>query len=329
MVRLKKGDKMVSVIIPVYNGEEYIKNCLDSLLPASEKESLEVIVVNDGSRDATLDVLRDYETRYPNLRVLDKENGGAAQARKSGLDLASGDYVGFLDADDAADPSLYLAMEEKAKESGADIVFCDYTEVYSQKTRRVKSRFKKGQTLPMTGEEAMTYLHQRTAYFPFPWNKLYRKELICSVEFPTGNFVGEDYNMQLQLLTKTDRIEYVPLGGYRYVMTENSASRGGYGESTIRAYEHFREDLSWVEANAPTQKVLATHYVMIEYMAMIVAMGRNKTYNREMIREIKRVVRSNLGSFLGAGYVSLKMKGSAAVLAISYRLLIMIYRLIG
>ncbi len=320
---------MVSVIIPVYNGEEYIKSCLDSLLPTSSGDSLEVIVVNDGSRDATLEILREYEIRYSNLRVVDKENGGAAQARKCGLALAGGDYVGFLDADDGADPSFYLAMEAKAIESGADIVFCDYTEVCSHKKCRVSNRLKKGQTLPMSGEEAMTYLHQREAYFPFPWNKLYRRELINEVDFPTGNFVGEDYNMHIQLLSKTDRIDYLAADGYHYMITENSVSRRGYGESTIRAYEHFQEDLAWIGAHFPKQKAAATHYVMIEYMAMIVAMGRNKTYNQEMIREIKRIVRANLGGFLGAGYVPVKMKGSAVVLAISYRLLIMIYRLIG
>ncbi len=318
---------MVSVIIPVYNGEKYIRQCLDSLLPNSSVNELEVIAVNDGSRDQSSAILHEYAKRFPNLRVVDKENGGAAQARKRGMDLAAGDYIGFLDVDDRAEPSLYAKLEEKAKESGADIVFCNYTEEHSDCSKPMKNQFDEGQSFPLTGEQAMTYLHRKQAYFPFPWNKLYRAELIRRVEFPTGNFVGEDYNMHLQLLAMTDRIDYADIDDYHYMITENSASRGGYGPGTVLAYTHFKEDFALICNRYPNQKTTATHYLMIEYMAMIIAMGRNKTYNREMIREIKATVRSGLWSFLRAPYVSGKLKGSALLLSVSYRLLVGAYRI--
>jgi hypothetical protein len=195
-------------------------------------------------------------------------------------------------------------------------------------SRVVKNQLKKKQTFPMTGKEALWYLHSRQAFFPFPWNKIYRADLLRSVEFPTGNFVGEDYYMLLQFLEKTDRIDYLDLDGYHYVLTEGSASRSGYSDSTVRAYEHYRADYEMVVSAHPDMKRHVTNYLMIEFMACIIAMGRNDTYNEKMIREIKKFVRKGLWGFLWTSYVSVKMKGSAVALSISHRLLISIYRML-
>ena len=320
---------MISIFIPVYNGEKYIKQCLDCLLTKDTEALLEVIAINDGSRDSSSAMLHEYESSHKNLRVIDKENGGAAQARRLGIQMASGEYIGFLDIDDRAEPQMYVSMHEKAQSTDADIVFCNYTEVFPNKTNVVKNKFKKDQTFPLTPSEVMDYLHQRQAYFPFPRNKLYRAELIRSIDFPSGNFVGEDYDMQLKLLQLAKRIEYVDIEGYFYVMTVNSASRGGYSEATVRAYEHFAQNYKWICDNHSDKEKECAHYIMTEYMAMVIAMGRNKTYNKEMIKDIKRFIRKRIWGFVGASYVPITMKGSAIALTLSYRLLILMYRFLG
>ncbi len=319
---------MVSVIIPVYNGEQYIRQCLDSLL-SENTDSMEVIAINDGSRDGSLALLREYAEKYSCLRVIDKENEGAARTRKRGIAEAKGEWIGFLDIDDRAESNMYSSLEKKAKESGADIVFCNYVEESSKGGRVVRNCFDKEQSFPLTGKEALSYLHRRQAVFPFPWNKIYKAELLRSVEFPTGNFVGEDYNMLLQLFGKVQKIDFLDIAPYHYVLTENSASRGGYGEATVRAYEHFGKDYAFMCDRYPDMKREVTHYLMTEYMAMIIAMGRNKTYNKQMIKEIKSFVRSDFWSFVCASYVPIAMKGSAVALSISYRLLVAMYRLLG
>ena len=220
-------------------------------------------------------------------------------------------------------------MLELAKKNNADIVMCDHAEVYPSRTRFVQHRFDKGQTFPLTSNEAMSYMHRRMAYFPFSCNKIYRAELVRAVQFPEKNFVGEDYNMHLQILHNGARVEYLNQTGYFYVMTENSASRGGFGPGAIRAYEHFVEDYEWILKNHPEQKKQATHYLMIEYMAIIITMSRNDVYDKALIRQIKKFVRKGLFGFLFANYVSLTMKASALALTVSYRLLIASYRLIN
>lgn len=318
---------MISIIIPVYNGEKYIARCLDSLL-VGDTSRLEVIAVNDGSRDSSSQMLHGYAEKYPCLKVIDKENGGAATARRTGLAEAHGKYIAFLDIDDFVDPNMYKAMLSKAEESGADIVFCNYIEEYPTRSNTVKNVFREGQTFPLCGDDAIRYLHSRRAIFPFPWNKIYRAELLSKVKFPEGNFVGEDYNMLLQLFGMTDKVEYVDIDGYHYVLTENSASRTGYSDATLRAYNHFKEDYEYVCSRYPDMKNDVASYLVTEYMACVIAMGRNKKYNKDMIREIKKFVRKDLSSYIKSADVPFVMKGSALTLCVSYRLLVLIYKII-
>ena len=319
---------MVSVIVPVYNGEKFIKTCFDNLF--SVDMPIEVIAVNDGSKDSSIDMLKEYAAKHPNMKIVDKEqNAGLPQAKKSGLAAATGDYIAFLDVDDYVDPKMYELMEQRAIESNADIVFIDYTEEYPTRSNVVKSKFDKGQQFPMTGEQAMRYVNHRRAMFPYPWNKLYRTDLLRTVEFPFGNFVGEDYYVLIRLLEKAERVDYVDFSGYHYVLTDNSMSRGGYGPNTVKAFDYYKEDYELITSKYPERTKDITNYLIIEYMAFIVAMGRNNTYNPEMIKAIKRFVRRGLFGFISAGYVSVKMKGSALALTLSYRLLVLMYKILG
>lgn len=319
---------MVSLIIPVYNGENYIKRCLDSLLPVPS--GMEVIAVNDGSRDGSLDMLLEYERNFEHFKVVNKpQNEGLPQAKKTGLEHASGDYVAFLDVDDWVDVSIYGKMEAKARESDADMVYCDYAEEYPTRTVEVKSVFDKGQTLPLSGKDAIKYVHRRQAVFTYPWNKLYCAETLRKVEFPHGNCVGEDYYVTIRFLMLADRVDYVDEAAYHYVLTENSMSRGGYGPNTLRAAEYYKEDYELVCSRYPEEKRGITNYLITEYMAFVVAMGRNKTYNKQLIREVKKFVRRGFFGYVLAPYVPFKMKGSAIALCVSYRLLVGMYRLLN
>ena len=316
---------MISVVIPIYNGESHIKRCLDSLLAASG--ILEIIAINDGSTDGTSDILSEYAAKYPVLKVINKSNAGAAQARKTGIEIAKGKYIGFVDIDDYVTPTLYEEFEKKARETNADIIICDFVEIHSTHMRSVKNQFDKTQEFPLSPIEAMSYMNRRKAYFTFPWNKIYKASLLRSIEYPTKNFVGEDYNMHLQLLHKGATVEYLNVEGYHYVITESSASRSGFGPNTILAFEHYKKDYEWVKTHHPEQTKETTHYLMIEFLAIIVPMGRNKTYDKSIIKQIKKFVLKGCASFLLATYVPLKMKASALSVLISYRLLIFMYKI--
>ncbi len=116
----------VSVIVPCYNAEQFLTRCLDSLVNQT-LEGIEIICVNDASPDNGIAILRDYETRYPNVVVIDlKENVRQGGARNRGIEIARGEYIGFVDADDWVDLQMFEKLYNKAKETKVEVVSCDY-----------------------------------------------------------------------------------------------------------------------------------------------------------------------------------------------------------
>ena len=116
-------EKLVSVIIPAYNIEDYIGRCLDSIISQTYK-NLEIIVVDDGSRDYTGEILDNYAKKDRRIKVIHKENGGVSSARNKGIEAAEGDYIGFIDGDDLIEPGMYKTLVDLLEEENADIAHC-------------------------------------------------------------------------------------------------------------------------------------------------------------------------------------------------------------
>ena len=120
----------VSVIIPVYQVENYLERAIDSVL-AQTLEEKEIILVDDGSYDASPQICDRYAQQYPGLiHVIHKENNGLGMARNTGVKMATGEYIAFLDSDDTVEPEMYEEMYQKAKEEDYDIVMCDVKIIY-------------------------------------------------------------------------------------------------------------------------------------------------------------------------------------------------------
>ena len=114
----------LSVIVPVYNTEKYLRQCVDSILGQTLSE-LEIILVNDGSKDNSGVICDEYAAKYDQVTVIHKENGGVSSARRAGVAAAKGEYVAFVDSDDWIDPDMYAQMLASAREHDADAVLCD------------------------------------------------------------------------------------------------------------------------------------------------------------------------------------------------------------
>lgn len=143
--------KLVSVIIPAYNIEKYIGRCLDSVL-SQIYENLEIIIVDDGSSDGTGKILDDYEKRDSRIKVIHKENGGVSSARNKGLDMAVGDYIGFVDGDDIIAPEMYETLVKLLEEEDADIAHCGYQMVFPD---RVDYYYNTGKRKVQTTKEGL------------------------------------------------------------------------------------------------------------------------------------------------------------------------------
>lgn len=181
------GNVKVSVIVPVYNTENYLKRSIDSLLKQSLKE-LEILIVDDGSTDNSGKILDEYALKYPEkIKVFHKENGGQATARNLALKHCSGEYIGFLDSDDSQKPDMYEKMYRKAKEIDADYVCCGYEEVCYQDNKKiilndyVASKYARKTEDLFFGALVPPYIH------------LYKKEILIDhrIDFPEG-YIYED-----------------------------------------------------------------------------------------------------------------------------------------
>lgn len=200
----------VSVIVPVYNVEKYISKCLNSLVNQT-LEDIEIIVVNDGSKDTSIDIVKEYAQKYKNIKVYEKENGGLSDARNYGLQFATGKYIAFLDSDDYVDVNLYKRMYEKAKKEDSDMVECNFYWVYDKKTKKdIGQKYK--------GKKEMFEKARVVA-----WNKLYKKEVLdnANVQFPKG-LRYEDVEFFYKLIPHIESVSFVKEPLIYYVQRKQS-----------------------------------------------------------------------------------------------------------
>lgn len=188
--RVTISDK-VSVIIPCYNTESYISRCLDSVLSQSIGLShLEILAVNDGSTDGTLEILKEYEVLYPdNICIIDcEENYGQSHARNTALEYASGDYILFVDSDDVIAPKMIETMVLADKCYPSDIVSCDFISFYGDEIPEAEDALHSKYCVIET-ENELKQLFMDNAFITAPWGKLYKSDFIYShndLRFPEG-----------------------------------------------------------------------------------------------------------------------------------------------
>ena len=179
---------LISVIIPVYNAERTLKRCIDSVLAQTHKE-LEVICVVDGGSDGSADILHWYEERDSRMKVIEQDGKGPATARNAGLDAAAGDFVGFVDADDYIDPSMYERLLKAIE--GAELANCGHISFFADGTEKIISCMLRG-TFEVKDADALGSLI--VCVPDFIWDKLFDARIIREEEirFPDGRVYGED-----------------------------------------------------------------------------------------------------------------------------------------
>lgn len=208
---------LVSVLIPVYNVEKYLRKCLDSVLSQTLVD-IEVVCINDGSTDASLQILNEYQKRDRRVVVISKENGGLPSARNAALDVAKGRYVGFVDSDDFVEKNMFEKLYQTAVEHQSDIVICG-ANIFPEEPRASKWLY---------GSLSPTYCHYdefhpevlfgRIDTNPFLWRTLVKKSLIDSRHFRLDEKIvlGEDKAFQAKLYPAAKGITVIPDKLYNY-----------------------------------------------------------------------------------------------------------------
>lgn len=218
--------KTVSLIIPVYNTEKYLRKCLDSVVQQTYPQ-MEIICVDDGSTDLSGKIVDEYSTRDSRIIAVHQPNAGESAARNTGLGLATGEYIGFMDCDDWIEPDMYETLVELLEENDADMAigswFCE-TEI-SQPIKNEKT-VKKG---AISNRELMRYLYERDSYraFAYMWDKLYKREILFDrtqkpILFNEELELGGDVLCLGQIALRTQKAVYIDKPFYHYMQRPDS-----------------------------------------------------------------------------------------------------------
>lgn len=213
----------ISIIMPVYNSEKYLSACLESVFHQSFQD-FELICINDGSTDHSLDILNHYAEKYKDkMNIISINNGGQANARNVGIDHARGTYVTFADSDDTLKESLLEKLYEKAAAFDADMAICDFLRIFD-KEKKITNKFKYDTQLHLEGKvhiaqhpEIICYLHGA------PYCKLIKRSFLASnkIEFLKG-YIYEDQMFTQKLLSCDPSIVQVPESLYHYYVHDNT-----------------------------------------------------------------------------------------------------------
>lgn len=244
-------EKLISIIVPVYNAEDYIEQCMQSILE-NDYKNIEVIAINDGSTDKSSEKLRGFSLADNRVKVVNKENGGVSEARNVGLDIARGEYVTFVDADDYIKPKMIRDLVSKLEENKCDIAFCTRCRIYHD----IEIEGDVEYSVKVFNISELNISETNTIYdWSISFGKLYRRDLIGSVRFPKDIKYGEDLYFATDVWKNAKKAVYVNSAYYGYRYNQLSASFT-LGETKLKdriiASGHAWE---WIADHCPNSKM--------------------------------------------------------------------------
>ncbi len=204
---------LISVVVPVYKVEPYLDKCVSSIVSQTYR-NLEVILVDDGSPDRCSVLCDAWKTKDSRIRIIHQQHAGLSQARNSGLAIASGEYIGFVDSDDWIEPKMYERLLQVLQESGADISICNYQDE-PERNIQTASVIGTDARREFTPEDAIRNTFLNTRGFVEVWNKLYRKRILENLLFPIGRIFEDVYWTHLAMARAT-KIVYLDTIFYHY-----------------------------------------------------------------------------------------------------------------
>lgn len=246
--------ELISVIVPIYKVEKYLKKCIDSIINQTYK-NLEIILVDDGSPDNCPKICDEYASSDSRIKVIHKKNGGLSDARNAGMTEATGKYISFVDSDDYVSPDFIQSLYDTIVREESDIAECGVVKVYDDKEDGYE----------ISGDEsAVTYnthdaLHQLLLEGEFKqhvWNKLYRADLVLDVPYAVGK-LNEDEFWTYQVFGKARKVSKISKTMYFYLQRSTSIIGSTFSIRRLDALEAKCNRQEYIETNYPDLKSVA------------------------------------------------------------------------
>lgn len=208
---------LISIIVPVYNVEKYLKRCIESIINQTY-QNLEIILVDDGSTDNSLKLCNYYKTKDKRIKVIHQSNRGLSSARNSGLKESNGDYICFVDSDDWINLNFVKVLFETSQNTNSQIVECKTKKVYDFKEEKDMESF---QVYSFTGKNCFYEFIKGTYFKQTVWNKIYKRNIIEGMFFEDGK-IHEDEFWSYQIFNRANKVTSIDFFGYYYFQRNGS-----------------------------------------------------------------------------------------------------------
>lgn len=237
-------NKRVSIVVPVYNVEKFLDDCIKSILSQTYK-NLEIIIVNDGSTDKSYELCQGY-CSDDRVKIFDKINGGLSSARNVGIKIATGDYISFIDSDDYIREDMIEKLVNSLEQNDADVSCCNFD--FCDENSKILNVHKVNnfETEVLNSEQAISMLLYEEYYKCYAWNKIYRRSLFDDVEYPEGKLY-EDITTTYKIFKKSSKVVFIKDALYHYRVRNNSITKKKFNKKNydlLEALKFVSEDSS-------------------------------------------------------------------------------------
>ena len=289
---IRKVDMLISVIVPVYKVEKYIRRCIDSILNQTFSD-FELIIVDDGSPDNCGKICDEYAKKDNRIYVIHKENGGLSDARNAGLDWAfahsDSEWITFIDSDDWIPPKYLEALSNAVNETGCEISICAYDETEGELPAVDVNKLKTA----VVNTESFFCDHNVNAVVA--WGKLYKKEIFKDIRYPVGK-LHEDEFTTYKLLFQNEHCVFVNQPLYFYFQNTDSITKSEWNPKRLDALEAISEQMSFFKVNEFNNAFLylLRHINDCIINQMIAIEKSNNSENKNYYIILQKALRKNL-----------------------------------
>lgn len=321
-------NERISVIVPIYKVEKYLRKCVDSIIGQTH-QNLEIILVDDGSPDDCGAICDAYAAKDSRIKVIHKQNGGLSDARNAGLDIMTGEYVGFVDSDDWIEPEMYEKLLKNMKYFNADISFGGVSDDLERdgvvKSVKVSDYGEKTFAESKTDAIKRYFLGSWAA-----WDKLYKASLFDNIRYPKGE-INEDEAIVLHLLEQCRKVCYTSEIFYHYMRRQNSGSitMSGFSRKKLAWYNHCKSNLGFVSERYPELLPYAKHRYFSSLIWTLNSMTTDTKQFSDLIPQLRKELILGMKTSDWSDMLAAKEKIRAYLLAYCYYPYAMIIHLLG
>lgn len=279
--------QLVSIIVPVYNVEKYLEKCVNSIL-AQTYTNIEVILIDDGSTDKCPQICDEYACKNKRVNVVHQKNSGVSAARNTGLKIARGTYVGFVDPDDWIDTNMYEILVEKIETSQAELAICGYNRVKDNDYHILETSCLEDKVISSTTCISDLFSLDGYSIRPSVWNKLFIKEIIADQRFDVTYNISEDLLFLTSYLLKINKVAYVNNAAYHNLKREfSSTCGGGKLDDICKTVTADYKVYSCIKRKYPFLRHVVLSWIIQDNMGWYRTISGN-SQNRKKLKEMKR-----------------------------------------